>query len=212
MAQEAPPTAQEDNPEPLADSETLQGLLSALADSLRIKERLQPLFPAMGEVALDRLAIKIAVLQLDEMVNPRADAPYVSVWEAGQRKKIRMVYINGAIERITGFSAREVLDIGFNIFVPDDLITRYRQGESGAPQREEIPIEAARSEREAQALDPHWQRTYEILTRHGTAFVKDVAEIECVAGYFISTGTLVDVSNEVRLTLGATSAASHERA
>jgi PAS domain-containing protein len=202
MRGDSAPAAQSATLTPLADSETLQGMLSALADGFGIRERLATLFPAMTETALERLAAKIAVMQLDERVNPRADAPYVSVWEAGQRKKIRMVYINAAIERITGFSAREVLDIGFNIFVPDDLITRYRQERGGEPHREEIPIEAARSEREAQALDPHWERTYEILTRRGTAFVKDLAEIECVAGYFISTGTLVDVTAEVRLNAG----------
>ncbi|MBL0713229.1 MAG: hypothetical protein JJV98_05965 [Desulfosarcina sp.] len=74
----------------------------------------------MGE---NRYRFQITVRHADEGWDhyaDRIDAPYVSVWEKGRCQEVKMVYINPAIEKITGFSARKVLKIGFSIFVPPE--------------------------------------------------------------------------------------------
>jgi PAS domain-containing protein len=180
------------------ERDALHDTLASVAERLGLRQGLQAMGLMLSEAVLRRLLPKIAALKLDELVNPRADAPYISIWEAGRKKSIRMVYINPAIERISGFSPAEVLSIGFHVFVTDDLITRYHTDGIGAVRREEIPIEQVFAERQQQSFEHHWERIYEILTRRGAAFVKDVAEIEQVDSWFISTGTLVDVTAEVR--------------
>ena len=142
-----------------------------------------------------RLSLKLVAHLLDQMTTDRVDAPYISVWESGRHQEVKMVYINPAIEKITGFSARKVLKIGFSIFVPDDLITRVdRTGEN--PVHRQVPIEQEREARQQEALRGRWERIYEILTRQGTRYVKDVALIETVGNLCISSGTLIDITDQ----------------
>jgi PAS domain-containing protein len=104
-----------------------------------------------------------------------------------------MIYVNPAIETITGFTAQQVLKVGFSIFVPGDMITRIDRTVEG-PAKIDIPIERARQERQRHQMEGRWERIYEILKKDGTAFVRDVAVIEEIDALCISTGCLTDVS------------------
>ena len=134
---------------------------------------------------------------LDQMTTDRVDAPYISVWEKGRHQEVKMIYVNPAIEKITGFTAQQVLKVGFSIFVPDDLITKFEQ-KDGTTEKIDVPIEKARQERQWQQIDGRWERVYEILNKNGTAFVRDVAVIEEMDSLCISTGTLTDASLEFK--------------
>ncbi len=144
-----------------------------------------------------RLSLKLVAHLLDQMTSDRVDAPYISVWEKGRHQEVKMIYVNPAIEKITGFTAQQVLKVGFSIFVPDDLITKFEQ-KDGTTEKVDVPIEKARQERQWQQIDGRWERVYEILNKNGTAFVRDVAVIEEIDSLCISTGTLTDASLEFR--------------
>jgi PAS domain S-box-containing protein len=144
-----------------------------------------------------RLSLKLVAHLLDQMTTDRVDAPYISVWEKGRHQEVKMIYVNPAIEKITGFTAQQVLKVGFSIFVPDDLITKFEQ-KDGTTEKIDVPIEKARQERQWQQIDGRWERVYEILNKNGTAFVRDVAVIEEMDSLCISTGTLTDASLEFR--------------
>jgi len=146
-----------------------------------------PLTPA----AEKRLSMKLVAHLLDQMTTERVDAPYISVWERGRHQEVKMVYINPAIEKMTGFSAQQVLKVGFSIFVPDDTITRFDRRD-GAVAKVDVPIEKARQDRQRQQIGGRWERVYEILKKDGTAFVRDIAVIEEIDELCISTGTLMD--------------------
>ena len=150
-----------------------------------------PLTPA----AEKRLQWKLMAHLLDQMSTERVDAPYISVWERGRHQEVRMIYVNPAIEKITGFTAQQVLKVGFNIFVPDDTITKFERTD-GSPTKIDVPIEKARQERQRQQVEGRWERVYEILKKNGTGFVRDVAVIEDIEGLCISTGILTDVTKE----------------
>jgi hypothetical protein len=92
---------------------------------------------------------------------------------------------------MTGFSAQQVLKVGFSIFVPDDTITRFDRRD-GAVAKVDVPIEKARQDRQRQQIGGRWERVYEILKKDGTAFVRDIAVIEEIDELCISTGTLMD--------------------
>lgn len=144
-----------------------------------------------------RLSLKLLAHLLDQMTTDRVDAPYISVWESGRHQEVKMLYVNPAIEKITGFTAQQVLKVGFSIFVPDDLITKFDQ-KDGALEKVDVPIERARQERQRQQIDGRWERVYEILKKDGTAFVRDVAVIEEIGNLCISTGTLTDATLEFK--------------
>lgn len=184
-----------DLPAGAARQGTIQATLDALVETFHVHRHLAGCGILFEEPAMRRIAQKVAVHLLDQAVNERSDAPYVSVWEEGRRKEIRMVYINPAIQRITGYSATQVLKVGFNIFVPDDTLTRIHQDAAGGI-TEEIPIEAVREDREQKQLADHWESIYQVLKKDGTGYVKDVATIERVGNVCISCGTLVDVTAE----------------
>lgn len=184
-----------DLPAGAARQGTIQTTLDALVETFHVHRHLAGCGILFEEPAMRRIAQKVAVHLLDQAVNERSDAPYVSVWEEGRRKEIRMVYINPAIQRITGYSATQVLKVGFNIFVPDDTLTRIHQDAAGGI-TEEIPIEAVREDREQKQLADHWESIYQVLKKDGTGYVKDVATIERVGNVCISCGTLVDVTAE----------------
>ena len=144
-----------------------------------------------------RLSLKLVAHLLDQMTTDRVDAPYISIWERGCHQEVKMVYVNPAIEKITGFSAQQVLKVGFSIFVPDDMITRIDQ-KDGAMEKVGVPIERARQERQREQIAGRWERVYEILKKEGTAFVRDVAVIEEIGNLCISTGTLTDATLEFK--------------
>ena len=150
---------------------------------------------ALTPAAEKRLRWKLMAHLLDQMSTDRVAAPYISVWERGRHQEVRMLYVNPAIEKITGFTAQQVLKVGFSIFVPDDTITKFdRTG--GAATKIDVPIERARQERQQHRIEGRWERVYEILKKDGTGFVRDVAVIEDIDGLCISTGTLTDISTE----------------
>ena len=151
----------------------------------------------LEDAAEKRLSLKMMAHLLDQMTTDRVDAPYISVWEKGRHQEVKMVYVNPAIEKITGFSAQQVLKVGFSIFVPDDMITRFDQ-KDGALEKVGVPIERARQERQQQQIAGRWERVYEILKKEGTAFVRDVAVIEEIGNLCISTGTLTDATLEFK--------------
>ena len=151
----------------------------------------------LEDAAEKRLSLKMMAHLLDQMTTDRVDAPYISVWEKGRHQEVKMVYVNPAIEKITGFSAQQVLKVGFSIFVPDDMITRFDQ-KDGAMEKVDVPIERARQERQRQEIEGRWERVYEILKKEGTAFVRDVAVIEEIGNLCISTGTLTDATLEFK--------------
>jgi PAS domain S-box-containing protein len=150
---------------------------------------------SLTPAAEKRLCWKLMAHLLDQMSTDREDAPYISVWESGRHQEVRMVYVNPAIEKITGFSAQQVLKVGFSIFVPDDTITKIDRTDDG-PAKIDVPIERARQERQRRQIEGRWERVYEILKKDGTAFVRDVAVIEEIDGLCISTGTLTDATLE----------------
>jgi PAS domain-containing protein len=171
-------------------------VLTSLIEAFKLPRFLENIGIRADEAAMRRLEAKVAAHLLDQLTTDRIDAPYISVWEKGRHQEVKMVYINPAIEKITGFSARKVLRIGFSIFVPDDLITRVdRSGQS--PVHRQVPIEQEREERQQAALQGRWERIYEILTRNGTSYVKDVAIIEEVGSLCISSGTLIDITDQL---------------
>lgn len=184
-----------DLPAQLAGQGALEEVLEALVERFQVMRHLEGCGLRLPAAAMRRLARKLAVLLLDQAVHERSDAPYISVWEEGRRKEIRMIYINPAIRRITGYPAAQVLKVGFNIFVPDDTLTRIHGG-AGGRLSEEIPIEAAREDREQMQVAQRWEGIYQVLKRDGTGYVKDVATIERVGTVFISCGTLIDVTAE----------------
>ena len=151
----------------------------------------------LEDAAEKRLSLKMMAHLLDQMTTDRVDAPYISVWGKGRHQEVKMVYVNPAIEKITGFSAQQVLKVGFSIFVPDDMITRFDQ-KDGAMEKVGVPIERARQERQQQQIAGRWERVYEILKKEGTAFVRDVAVIEEIGNLCISTGTLTDATLEFK--------------
>lgn len=151
----------------------------------------------LEDAAEKRLSLKMMAHLLDQMTTDRVDAPYISVWGKGRHQEVKMVYVNPAIEKITGFSAQQVLKVGFSIFVPDDMITRFDQ-KDGALEKVGVPIERARQERQQQQIAGRWERVYEILKKEGTAFVRDVAVIEEIGNLCISTGTLTDATLEFK--------------
>ena len=142
-----------------------------------------------------RLSLKLVAHLLDQMTTDRVDAPYISVWESGRHQEVKMVYVNPAIETITGFTAHQVLKVGFSIFVPDDLITRF-DNRDGTVEKVDVPIEKARQERQRREIEGRWERVYEILNKERTAYVRDVAVIEEIDGLCISTGILMDATKE----------------
>ena len=179
----------------VVETTAFKSVLSTLIETFNLPQFLSGIGIQGQAGAMRRLEAKVAAHLLDQLTADRVDAPYVSVWEKGRHQEVKMVYINPAIEKITGFSARKVLKIGFSIFVPDDLITRVDR--TGAePVHRQVPIEKEREERQQEALRGRWERIYEILTRHGTRYVKDVALIETVGSLCISSGTLVDITDQ----------------
>ncbi len=179
----------------VVETTAFEDVLASLIETLRLPHFLADIGFKVEPGAMRRLEAKVAAHLLDQLTTDRVDAPYVSVWEKGRHQEVKMVYINPAIEKITGFSARKVLKIGFSIFVPDDLITRVdRTGEN--PVHRQVPIEQEREERQQAARRGRWERIYEILTRHGTRYVKDVALIEEVGNLCISSGTLIDITDQ----------------
>ena len=179
----------------LLETPGFQETLSKLIDYCQV-----PRFLAGCGLPLDaetekRLSLKLVAHLLDQMTTDRVDAPYISVWEKGRHQEVKMIYVNPAIEKITGFTAQQVLKVGFSIFVPDDLITKFEQ-KGGATEKVDVPIEKARLERQGQQIEGRWERVYEILKTDGTAFVRDVAVIEESGGLCISSGTLTDVTLE----------------
>ena len=150
---------------------------------------------AFSTEAEKRLSLKLVAHLLDQMTTDRVDAPYISVWERGRHQEVKMVYVNPAIETITGFTAYQVLKVGFSIFVPDDLITRFDR-KDGEIEKVDVPIEKARQERQRQEIKGRWERVYEILNKERTAFVRDVAVIEEIDDLCISTGILMDATRE----------------
>ena len=180
----------------VVETTAFENVLTSLIEAFKLPRFLAGIGVQADADAMRRLEAKVAAHLLDQLTTDRVDAPYVSVWEKGRHQEVKMVYINPAIEKITGFSARKVLKIGFSIFVPDDLITRVdRTGES--PVHRQVPIEQEREERQQEALRGRWERIYEILTRHGTSYVKDVALIEEVENLCISSGTLIDITDQL---------------
>ena len=149
----------------------------------------------MTPAAAERLRWKLMAHLLDQMSTERVDAPYISVWERGRHQEVRMIYVNPAIAKITGFTAQQVLKVGFSIFVPDDTITKFDRT-ADSPTKIDVPIERARQERQRHQIEGRWERVYEILTKDGTGFVRDVAVIEDIDGLCISTGTLTDITTE----------------
>ena len=179
----------------VVETTAFKRVLTSLIETFNLPHFLSGIGLEAEAGAMRRLEAKVAAHLLDQLTTDRVDAPYVSVWAKGRHQEVKMVYINPAIENITGFSARKVLKIGFSIFVPDDLITRVdRTG--GAPVHRQVPIEQEREERQQEALRGRWERIYEILTRHGTRYVKDVALIETVGNLCISSGTLIDITDQ----------------
>jgi len=182
-------------PEGIQESETIQEVLTTLIDVFKVKQALLNSGIRLEEDVLPVLARKIATLILDQITNIRSDAPYISIWEKGKNKDIKMVYINPSIEKIIGFPSDQILKVGFNNFVTNDLVKKYSESDSG-PDEEDIPIEKVKYEREQQTIEDNWERIYEVLKKGGIAYVKDVAEIEQIGNIFISTGTLIDVTPE----------------
>ncbi len=179
----------------LVETTAFKDVLTALVETFNLPHFLSGIGIQGEDGAMRRLETKVAAHLLDQLTTDRVDAPYVSVWEKGRHQEVKMVYINPAIEKITGFSARKVLKIGFSIFVPDDLITRVdRTGENLV--HRQVPIEQERDARQQEVLQGRWERIYEILTRHGTRYVKDVALIETVGNLCISSGTLIDITEQ----------------
>lgn len=179
-----------------AGTQAFEDVLTALIEAFQLPRFLGNIGIRAEAAAMRRLEAKVAAHLLDQLAVDREDAPYVSVWEKGRHQEVKMVYINPAIEKITGFSARKVLKIGFSIFVPDDLITRVdRTG--GRPVQRQVPIEQEREAREQAAAEGRWERIYEILTRSGTGYVKDMAQIEEAGNLCISSGTLIDITGRL---------------
>lgn len=181
----------------LSQTPGFQELLEGLIDMCHIPRFLTGSGLTFSPAAEKRLSGKLLACLLDQMTTDRVDAPYISVWQRNRRQEVKMIYVNPAIEKITGFTAQQVLKVGFSIFVPDDTITRLDRRD-GAMQRIDVPIERAREERQRHQIDGRWERVYEILKKDGTAFVRDVAVIEEIGDLCISTGTLTDVTLEFR--------------
>lgn len=169
--------------------------LERLIELSRISRFLAGSGLAMTPAAEQRLRWKLMAHLLDQMSTARVDVPYISVWERGRHQEVRMIYVNPAIEKMTGFTAQQVLKVGFSIFVPDDTITTF-EGAEGRPAKIDVPIEKARQERQRHLVEGRWERVYAILKTDGTGFVRDVAVIEAIDGLCISTGILTDVTRE----------------
>lgn len=179
----------------LLETPGFEDALDRLVGLCRIPRFLAGTGLPMTPAAEKRLSRKLAAHLLDQMSTDRVDAPYLSVWESGRHQEVKMVYINPAIEKMTGFSALQVLKVGFSIFVPDDTITRFDRRD-GNLEKVDVPIEKARQDRQRRQIGRRWERVYEILKKDGTAFVRDVAVIEEIDGLCISTGILMDASRE----------------
>ena len=173
--------------------ETLERLIGLCRIPRFLADTGLPLTPE----AEQRLSLKLVAHLLDQITTERVDVPYISVWEGGRHQEVKMVYINPAIEKMTGFTAQQVLKVGFSIFVPDDTITRF-EAKDGAIAKVTDPIEKARLERQRQKIGGRWERVYEILKKDGTALVRDIAVIEEIDGLCISTGILMDASRELQ--------------
>jgi PAS domain S-box-containing protein len=180
----------------LLETPGFQETLDRLVGLCRVPRFLAGSGLQLDATAEKRLSLKLVAHLLDQMTTERVDAPYVSVWEKGRHQEVKMVYVNPAIEKITGFSAQQVLKVGFSIFVPDDTITRFARRD-GAVEKVAIPIEKARQDRQRQQIGERWERVYEILKKDGTAFVRDIAVIEEVGNLCISTGILMDAGPEI---------------
>jgi PAS domain S-box-containing protein len=181
----------------LLETPGFQDSLDHLVELCRVPRFLAGSGLAMTPEAEKKLSLKLVAHLLDQMTTERVDAPYISVWERGRHQEVKMLYVNPAIEKITGFSAQQVLKVGFSIFVPDDMITKIDQ-KDGAMEKVGVPIERARQERQRGEIAGRWERVYEILKKEGTAFVRDVAVIEEIGNLRISTGTLTDATLEFK--------------
>lgn len=179
----------------LSETPGFQETMDRLVDLCRIPRFLADSGLPLTPEAEKRLSWKLAAHLLDQMTTDRVDAPYISVWQRHRHQEVKMVYVNPAIEKITGFTAQQVLKVGFSIFVPDDTITRIDHRD-GAVEKVDVPIEKARQERQRDQIEGRWERVYEILKKSGTAFVRDRAVIEEIGDLCISTGTLTDVTAE----------------
>ena len=179
----------------LLETPGFQETLDRLTELCRVPRFLAGTGLALNPEAESRLRLKLVAHLLDQMTTDRVDAPYISVWESGRHQEVKMVYINPAIEKMTGFSAQQVLKVGFSIFVPDDTITRFDRRD-GAVTKVDVPIEKARQDRQRQQIGERWERVYEILKKEGTGYVRDVAVIEEIGDLYVSTGILMDASPE----------------
>jgi PAS domain S-box-containing protein len=182
-------------PNILLETPGFQETLDRLTELCRVPRFLAGTGLSMTPEAERRLRLKLVAHLLDQMTTDRVDAPYISVWESGRHQEVKMVYINPAIEKMTGFSAQQVLKVGFSIFVPDDTITRFDRRD-GAVEKVDVPIEKARQDRQRQQIGGRWERVYEILKKDGTGYVRDIAVIEEIDDLCISTGILMDASLE----------------
>jgi PAS domain S-box-containing protein len=182
-------------PNILLETPGFQETLKQLIDYCQVPRFIAGTGLSLDEETERRLSLKLVAHLLDQMTTDRVDAPYISVWEKGRHQEVKMIYVNPAIEKITGFTAQQVLKVGFSIFVPDDMITKYEQ-KGDATERVGVPIEKARQERQWQKIEGRWERVYEILKKDGTAFVRDVAVIEEAGPLCISTGTLTEATAE----------------
>jgi PAS domain S-box-containing protein len=179
----------------LLETPGFQETLDRLTELCRVPRFLAGTGLALSPEAESRLRLKLVAHLLDQMTTDRVDAPYISVWESGRHQEVKMVYINPAIEKMTGFSAQQVLKVGFSIFVPDDTITRFDRRD-GTVTKVDVPIEKARQDRQRQQIGERWERVYEILKKEGTGYVRDVAVIEEIGNLCVSTGILMDASSE----------------
>ena len=96
----------------VVETTAFENVLSSLIEAFELPRFLAGIGIEAEADAMRRLESKVAAHLLDQLTTDRVDAPYVSVWEKGRHQEVRMVYINPAIEKITGFSARKVLKIG----------------------------------------------------------------------------------------------------
>ena len=106
----------------LLETPGFQETLDRLIDYCQVPRFLAGCGLPLTDETEKRLSLKLVAHLLDQMTTDRVDAPYISVWEKGRHQEVKMIYVNPAIEKITGFTAQQVLKVGFSVFVPDDLI------------------------------------------------------------------------------------------
>ena len=119
----------------------------------------------IDEEILTELKERIAALVFSEQVNDSPAVQYLAVWEDGC-KEIRHLYMSPNIKELLGYSAEELVSIGYASIVGTDILSFYQDKDH--VQEKIIPVPVAQEKRKEGFLgNRNWEGYYKLRKKNG---------------------------------------------